>query len=34
MELQEQKNGRELILYPAHKPNTASVSIPKRKAGQ
>lgn len=34
MELQEQKNGGELILYPAHNPNTAAELIPKRKSGQ
>lgn len=33
MELQEQKSG-ELVLYPAHNPNTAAELIPKRKAGQ
>lgn len=34
MELQEQKSGEELILYPVHNPNTAAELIPKRKAGQ
>lgn len=34
MELQEQQNGGELSLYPAHNPNNAAELISKRKAGQ